>query len=75
MYECFKGEESTGKVSYGKIAMAAAIGGAVQAIPGTPIELVKVQLQGQTGKVYFKHFQVLGFKAKRLYHKQINSTM
>ena len=30
--------------------MAGGIGGAVQAVPGSFVELVKVQLQGQTGK-------------------------
>lgn len=50
VYERFKGD-SKGPVDYRNIALAGAIGGAVQAIPGSPIELVKVQLQSQTGKL------------------------
>ena len=36
-------------INYTHIAAAGAVGGAVQAIPCTPIELAKIKLQMQTG--------------------------
>lgn len=36
--------------AYGTILLAGAFGGAVQAIPASPIELVKIKLQSATGR-------------------------
>lgn len=48
VYERFKGDNEN--VTYARIALAGAIGGGVQALLGSPVELVKVQLQNQTAR-------------------------
>jgi len=37
--------------SYSEIAIAAAVGGAIQGIAATPVELVKIQLQSPSGQL------------------------
>jgi len=50
--------------SYSAIAVAAAVGGGVQGLAATPVELVKIQLQSPNGQchpsmMYFLCFNVL----------------
>ena len=41
--------------SYSEITVAAAVGGSVQGIAATPVELVKIQLQSPNGQCVMAH--------------------